>query len=336
MVSEMRARVRVLEQKIHTRVPRLRMASITGRANAAVTPVTAVSSPSSSSSGSLATTAKTSLDSIRRSADSRRSNESEPKKDKGHGDSLGWVLIMEDSPSPQKNKERERQRDRRRLSSPPGPSAFRPGLPHPGITAPSPTFGKSSSLAQSTINGGIRRPVSRMSGASLSTTTTGSSLPTPVSRPATPTFLPLPTSSLYNNSSGVGSKRSTGPGGANIFSDNQKRTSLGASTYLPPSESYRDKTTSTMSSPRPGSTTPSSTTSSKYDEMRSLPHLPSQTSHSSVTIRPTKLPTGSALSKSRIGRPGAAPRKSAGGNDSGFSSGDALDIKDLRLGRYGS
>ena len=93
MVSEMRARVRVLEQKIHTRVPRLRMGSITGRASAL--------GSSSSSSASLATTAKTSLDSIRRSADSRQSNEPEPKGNH-RGDTSGWVLVMEDSPSPEK------------------------------------------------------------------------------------------------------------------------------------------------------------------------------------------------------------------------------------------
>ncbi|KAF9452660.1 hypothetical protein P691DRAFT_772108 [Macrolepiota fuliginosa MF-IS2] len=344
MVSEMRARVRVLEQKIHTRVPRLRMASITGRANATVSPVSALGSSSSSSSASLATTAKTSLDSIRRSVDSRRSNESESKKDKAkdNGDSSGWVLIMEDSPSPQKNKERERQKDKRRLSSPSAPSAYRSGSSNPNITAPSPTFGKSTSFAPSTMNTGIRRPASRLSGASLSTATTGSSLPTPTSRPATPTFLPLPTSSLYANASGIGLKRSTGPGGANPYSGGQKRTSLGTGVNLPTSESFRDKTTTISPLHRPGSSTPSSTASSKYDEMRSLPQLPSQMSHhTNVTIRPTKLPSSgnAALSKSRIGRPGGAgPRRSGGGGtDSGFSSGDALDIKDLRSkSSYGS
>ena len=38
MVSEMRARVRILEQKIHTRVPRLRMGSVTNRTAANAMP----------------------------------------------------------------------------------------------------------------------------------------------------------------------------------------------------------------------------------------------------------------------------------------------------------
>ncbi|KAF5355686.1 hypothetical protein D9756_003868 [Leucocoprinus leucothites] len=347
MVSEMRARVRVLEQKIHTRVPRLRMGSITGRANPAVSPVNALGSSSSSSSGSLATTAKTSLDSIRRSVDSRRSNENEPKRERAreNGDTSGWVLVMEDSPSPVKVRERERQKERRRLSSPTAPSAYRSGPSNPGTTAPSPTFGKgSSTLTQSTMNTGIRRPASRLSGASLSTATTGSSLPTPTSRPTTPTMLPLPTAGLYTSTPGIGIKRSTGPGSASPYSGNQKRASLGTNTTRHSSDSLRnDRSTTLPGLPRPGSSTPASTTSSRssnYDEMKSLPHLPSQMSyHSNVTVRQAKMaPSGSSvLAKSRIGRPGGAgPRKSGNtsGAESGFSSGDALDIKDLR--RQGS
>ncbi|KAG1763135.1 hypothetical protein EV702DRAFT_1221100 [Suillus placidus] len=53
-----------------------------------------------------------------------------------------------------------------------------------------------------------RRPQSRLSKANLSTTATMSFIPTPSSRPATPTFLPIPISHL-----GVtGYRKSTGPG----------------------------------------------------------------------------------------------------------------------------
>ncbi|KXN89916.1 hypothetical protein AN958_04920 [Leucoagaricus sp. SymC.cos] len=310
MVSEMRARVRILEQKIHTRVPRLRMASITGRANAAVSPVNALGSSSSSSSGSLATTAKTSLDSIRRSVDSRRSNESDLRKDKARdaADTSGWVLIMEDSPSPVKIRERERQRERRRLSSPTPPSAYRSGPSNSGSTAPSPTFGKGpSTLTQAAANSGIRRPA------------------------------------LHSSTPGVGLKKSTGPGGMNPPLGTQKRTSLGASTTRFSSDSSRNDRPSPIASlSRPGSSTPSSTASSrssKYDEMKSLPHLPSQMSHhSNVTVRQAKLPSSgsSVLTKSRIGRPGGTGARKSSGADSGFVSGDSLeDSKVLRL-KFGS
>ncbi|XP_006454430.1 hypothetical protein AGABI2DRAFT_182416 [Agaricus bisporus var. bisporus H97] len=320
MVSEMRAKVRNLEQKIHTRVPRIRMGSITGRANAATSPINALGSSSSSSSGSLASTAKTSLDSIRRSIDSRKSHEKNGAKDTG--DSSGWVLIMEDSPSPQKQRERERQKERRRVSSPSGPSVYRSG-----ITAPSPTFNKSSGI-------GVRRPASRLSGASLSTATTGSSLPTPTSRPSTPTFLPLPSSTM---SPGAAMKRSMA--GVHPVAGNAKRTSLGTTSNGSFAESFRDRS-STISSPRPGPSTPSSINPSrsyKYDEMKSLPYLPTQFNPTSSVTSPrqSRLPSSAngALSKSRIGRPaGTGPRRSGG---TVSDSGEALDIKDLRP-RYAS
>ncbi|EKM83785.1 hypothetical protein AGABI1DRAFT_117260 [Agaricus bisporus var. burnettii JB137-S8] len=308
MVSEMRAKVRNLEQKIHTRVPRIRMGSITGRANAATSPINALGSSSSSSSGSLASTAKTSLDSIRRSIDSRKSHEKNGAKDTG--DSSGWVLIMEDSPSPQKQRERERQKERRRVSSPSGPSVYRSG-----ITAPSPTFNKSSGI-------GVRRPASRLSGASLSTATTGSSLPTPTSRPSTPTFLPLPSSTM---SPGAAMKRSTA--GVHPVAGNAKRTSLGTTSNGSFAESFRDRS-STISSPRPGPSTPSSINPSrsyKYDEMKSLPYLPTQFNPTSSVTSPRQ--------SSRIGRPaGTGPRRSGG---TVSDSGEALDVKDLRP-RYAS
>ena len=74
--------------------------------------------------------------------------------------------------------------------------------------------------------------------------------------------------------------------------------------------------------------------------MKSLPHLPSQMNyHSNVIAKQTKLPSNgsSVLAKSRIGRPrGTGPRNSGTNSESGFSSGDALDVKDLRSPRFGS
>ena len=328
MVSEMRARVRVLEQKIHTRVPRLRMGSITGRANPAASPVSALGS-SSSSSGSLATTAKTSLDSIRRSADSRQSNEPEPKGNH-RGDTSGWVLVMEDSPSPVKVREVERQRERRRVSSPNSPSAYLSGSSHVGIT--SPTFGKdSSTLNQSTKKTGIRRPASRLSGTSQSTTTTSSSIPTPTSRPATPTLLPLSTSGLLTST--PGSKRSIPSGGAVFDSGGQKRTPLNASPTRHSSDYVRIDRSTIL--PRRSGFSMSTPRSSVYDEMKPFPQSPSK-----LNFHPPKVPlSGSVLTKSRIGRPRGAGLRRSGSNsgmESELSSGDALDIKDPRSPRPGS
>ncbi|PIL31622.1 hypothetical protein GSI_06324 [Ganoderma sinense ZZ0214-1] len=131
MVSEMRARVKILEQKIHTRVPRLRMGSVTSRqaANAMPPPpipVKASPSPAPSTASSSRSARSTSQDD-RSTAKSKLRRQSvdldaEARRTPG-GDSSGWVLIMEDSPSPAKDKDKER----RRTSSPPSaPTAFRP------------------------------------------------------------------------------------------------------------------------------------------------------------------------------------------------------------------
>ncbi|KAF8898620.1 hypothetical protein BD779DRAFT_23979 [Infundibulicybe gibba] len=337
MVSEMRARVRNLEQKIHTRVPRLRMVSITGRANnhnlAMSTINTGISRSTASPSSRSSSTAKTSWDSLtstqRRSNDSKRSTDSEPDKKRNQGDSSGWVLIMEDSPSPPK--------DRRRTSSP--PTAFRPAA---SVANPSPTFGSNKPINANhgTGNTGMRRPQSRLSGGSLSTATTSSSIPTPISRPTTPTFLPVPSGGLYAHSTtaGVtGLKRSTGPGGPSPYAQT-KRSSLGASTAAMPPPDRRDRL-HTISPPpsRPNSGTPSSA-SSKYsfENTKHLPQLPGL--HTNITMRgSSKVPTSassSTLAQSRIGRPtsaGLSGRRSVGDSDIG-----GLDAKKDPRQRAGS
>ncbi|PFH54585.1 hypothetical protein AMATHDRAFT_52221 [Amanita thiersii Skay4041] len=296
MVSEMRARVKNLEQKIQTRVPRLRMGSITNRSNASGSSNgltysgTTVRSPSSSSSASSkVSTAKTSWESLahRPSADSKRNYDSETDKKKDSlGDTSGWVLIMEDSP-PAKNEEKER----RRTSSPGAPSAYR---------APSYSFSThQSSLTRNTMNAGIRRPTSRLSGVSLSTSTTSSMLPTSISRPSTPTFLPIPSNGTTPQFGAFGLTRSVGPGSPHPKS------------MLPPSDSFR----SGIPSPsRPGSGTPSSISSTRYssEDEKALPKIPPP----NFSPRTSKLPTSStsnSLSQSRIGRPSG--RKSTGDPD---------------------
>ncbi|KAJ3879095.1 hypothetical protein F5051DRAFT_215222 [Lentinula edodes] len=288
MVTEMRARVKNLEQKIHTRVPRLRMGSMSGRPNANALAASSIGTPTQPS-GTRSVLGRTSWDNPllnRRSSESKRSTESESEKSKkGSGDTSGWVLIMEDSPSPPK--------ERRRASSP--KKTFRAAA----STSSSPTFGSSraSPLFQSTVNiggPGTKRPQSRLSGGSTATTT---SIPTPTSRPATPTFLPLPTAT---STTMIGQKRSTGPGGATPYAYQPKRSSLGANNAaMPPPPGYVGI--------RSGSSTPS-------DNGKALPHLPG--GHANVTVRShnAKLPASNSaalLGQSRIGRPSGTRRKSA-------------------------
>ncbi|KAL1749103.1 hypothetical protein HDZ31DRAFT_28413 [Schizophyllum fasciatum] len=302
MVSEMRARVKNLEQKIHTRVPRLRMGSVSGKPSPAPLGTTSISNyqSMSTSASSRAGLAKSNWEGMsRRSAEVKRSTEvkrsidSGSDKPKKSADSSGWVLIMEDSPSPPKNVDRER----RRASSPQRPGLSTRGSP----TRPSRLAG----LGQSSIGSGMKRPQSRLSGGSMSTTTsslsattaTSTSITTPTSRPTTPTLLPVPTSGLYAPSNG-GLKRSVGPLTASTLGAS-KRSSLGASTGIPP----------------PPSRPPSS-----MDK-------PALTGHSNVTMR-SRLPnsaSNASLSKSRIGRPsgGASGRRSAGADSD-------LDIRELR------
>ncbi|PPR00646.1 hypothetical protein CVT24_000869 [Panaeolus cyanescens] len=309
MVSEMRARVKNLEQKIHTRVPRLRMGSMVNRQTSVsgVAPSTPITS-SSSSAASNASTAKTSLESQRKSMESRLSADSGSDKNFKRDDSSGWVLIMEDSPSPQK--EAKRLKEKRRLSnSTAAPTSYRSTMSSTTRdTSPTLRSTPANPLAAST-GSTLRRPHSRLSGG-------GASSSTSTSRPQTPTFLPIPSSSSYTPSASVGLKRSMGPSS----STQMKRSSLGKSHAVPVPplpQTYRE---------RPLTMPPlTNTTNSK-----ALPTVPSDT-HPNVTLRSkmsASSSTSTILSKSRIGRPsggGISGRRSAGVEPSG-----ALDLSDLQ------
>ncbi|OCH95771.1 hypothetical protein OBBRIDRAFT_767030 [Obba rivulosa] len=196
MVSELRIRVKELEQRIHTRVPRIRMGSVTSRTVVippvkAAPPAAAPSPVPSASTSSLHSTHSGSQDSI--SKKSRRSSINSDFDRKRDSNDNGWVMLMQDSPTPVKEK---------RKSSPIAPSAFR-GM---DSTSASPTSMLSSrspsALSQSAMPSGLRRPQSRLSEGRSSvstnaTTTSGSSILTPASRPSTPTHLPIASPSLY-------------------------------------------------------------------------------------------------------------------------------------------
>ncbi|KAI6132729.1 hypothetical protein EV401DRAFT_1915914 [Pisolithus croceorrhizus] len=294
MVSEMRARVKNLEQKIHTRVPRLRMGSSAGRQGTNALALSTVMSASpavpASSGPKTAAFRSTALDTkLNKPTPKRYSADIDAQKGEAttpDPNASGWVLIMDDTPSPVKNPEKER----RRVSSPSGPSAYRTGLPK----ASSPTFAKPNPLAQSTT----RRPQSRLSGASMSTIATVSSIPTPSSRPTTPTFLPLPISSLYSNSHTPGHpllKRSVASGIASYAQP--KRSSLGSGT---------------AGSPTPSSDSEAMAREQSYNAKADHPV------ENDLSMQPAQLPlnvtargssripssvNSSVLSQSRIGRP---------------------------------
>ena len=314
MVSEMRARVRNLEQKIHTRVPRLRMASSTRQSltSTPISPIPGTSSPSSMASNG--STAKTSLESQRRSVESRRYNDSPVSNasKKSGGDSSGWVLIMEDSPSPQKNKIAKGLKEKRRLSNGTAPTSFRPAASTVArSTSPSLSTGPMNPLSVST---GVRRPQSRHSGGGPST-----------ARPQTPTFLPVPSNSL--STSTVGMKRSTGPGSTPY--SQMKRSSLGKPAVpVPPLPTSARERPITM--PPTGYTGNYRSVSPIESKSKALPNLPDDLT-ANVTIRPSsRMPSStsgsSILTKSRIGRPsgGISGRRSGGAETH-----NVLDITDL-------
>jgi hypothetical protein len=332
MVSEMRAKVKNLEQKIHTRVPRLRMGSMSRPS-----PVTVV--PSSNSKSSNLTSAGSSQsirspdDGPRSSLLSRRNADVDEAKRTPAGSSSGWVLIMEDSPSPTKPKPKPKEREYRRASSPPSAAGL-PALASLANSIQSGSLG-TPEMSHNAQSSGLRRPQSRLSTStegrsSISTTATVSSIPTPVSRPATPTFIPVPSPGLYAHPSTAGAtglKRPNGPsfGGAYL-----KRSSLSSTTGdSPPSASLSDSGIS-RSATSHAAASPTSITSTPPFSAKSLSQFP----HPNITVRgQSKLPTP----QSRIGRPslGASGRRSTGADSSDVES-RFLDARDKGRPRSGS
>lgn len=248
MVSEMRAKVKNLEQRIHTRVPRLRMGSLSRATAPAMVQNDTITNTSGSSAGYSEDLENTIL--ARRAAGS-------PERKKPAGDS-GWVLIMEDSPIKEAPKEARSSRESRRDSNPFSASYRAP--PSSYSTSPtSITSTRSSSvLSQSAMPSGVRRPQSRLSSDGRTSTSTVSSIPTSASRPSTPTFLPIASAHLHNSMNG--SKRSVGPSPAPQISGPQpKRSSVGSTSstntpspsMLPPSQLLKFKPKSKLPSLNP-------------------------------------------------------------------------------------
>ena len=335
MVSEMRAKVKNLEQKIHTRVPRLRLGS-TSRPSPTVSAMLSSNSKPTSLAGSGQSAYIKFPD--ERPSSSRRNNDSDDHTRTPAGNSSGWVLIMEDSPSPVKQKDREH----RRTSSPPSAANFRT-FASLASSSQSSSLGTPDVPSQNGQPSGTRRPQSRLSTStegrsSISTTATVSSIPTPISRPATPTFIPLPSAGLYAHSSTAGAtglKRPSGPGFGGAFF---KRSSLGSTAADSPTDA-------SFLSDSGLSHREISSTSTPPSQKEPSGKLPSQL-HSNVTVRShSKLPTPAApnaLAQSRIGKPnfGASGRRSVGASDvSDVESSRTPDVRDKgrpRPGLYSS
>lgn len=249
MVSEMRAKVRNLEQRIHTRVPRLRMGSMSRATAPAMVQSDTMTNISGSSAGHSEDLESTIM--ARRSAGS-------PERKKPAGDS-GWVLIMEDSPMKETVKEARSSRESRRDSNPFSASYRVPPSSYNNSTSPTSltSIRSSSALSQSVMPSGLRRPRSRLSSDGRTSTSTVSSIPTSVSRPSTPTFLPIASANLHNSTI---AKRSVGPSPApKVPGPHPKRGSVGSSSssntpspsMLPPSQMLKFKPKSKLPSLNP-------------------------------------------------------------------------------------
>ena len=286
MVSEMRAKVKNLEQRIHTRVPRLRMGSMSKVTAPAMVQSDTMTNISGSSAGYSEDLESTVV--ARRSAGS-------PERKKPAGDS-GWVLIMEDSPIKDVANEARSSRESRRDSNPFSTNYRVPPSSYNANTSPTSITStrSSSALSQSAMPPGVRRPQSRPSSDGRTSTSTVSSIPTSVSRPSTPTFLPVASAHLYNSTNG--GKRSVGPSPAPQISG------------LLPKRGLVGRTSSTN--------TPSPT---------ALPH--SQL----LKFKPkSKLPSLNPLGQSRMGKP--TGRRSTGPESLNVEALTALDIGRSRSG----
>ena len=221
MISALRSRVQTTQQRlIPGGIPRLRMGSVTTRPNPVI-PLNAT--PSSSRRGSVSTDGRSSRAGRRLSTDdrgTRPSEESQRETERSAGaQSPGWVLIQTQDDSPFRSTIRpESAKEQRRASNPVllPTTTSTTSTTNGQLTVPS-SFKPLSSTSRIPTGVTPRRPQSRFSltGSERSSPTpaggglsASSSIPSlSAGRPATPTFLPVPTF----NQQGPGGKRSYQP-----------------------------------------------------------------------------------------------------------------------------
>ncbi|KAF8496675.1 hypothetical protein JB92DRAFT_3125991 [Gautieria morchelliformis] len=202
MISALRSRVQTTQQRLIPGIPRLRMGSMSSRN--ATPPLNAAAS--SSRRGSVSTDGRGSragrLSTDERGA--RPSMESQRETERNTGaQSPGWVLIQTQDDSPFRANKQDSAKEQRRVSTP--ISATSNG----NSTIPS-AFKPLSSTSRIPTGGIPRRPQSRFSltnpdGSPNGGLSASTFIPTLSGRPATPTFLPVPTF----HPQGRGTKRSS-------------------------------------------------------------------------------------------------------------------------------
>jgi hypothetical protein len=204
MISALRSRVQTTQQRLIPGIPRLRMASISSRN--ATPPMNAAAS--TSRRGSVSTDGRGSragrLSTDERGA--RGSMESQRETERSTGaQSPGWVLIQTQDDSPFRPNNQDSVKEQRRASNPMSP------ISNGNSSIPS-AFKPLPSTSRISTGGIPRRPQSRLSltnpeGSPNGGLSPSSSIPISLGRPATPTFLPVPT----YHSQGGGTKRSSQP-----------------------------------------------------------------------------------------------------------------------------
>ncbi|KAF8527994.1 hypothetical protein BU17DRAFT_81226 [Hysterangium stoloniferum] len=311
MISALRSRVQTTQQRLIPGIPRLRLGSTAGRANAAPLSSVPQTTPRTSSIDSHRSKENLPSTGVRR----KQSFEDSDVDHRSSGaQSPGWVFIQTQDDSPFPDSKQESGNSQRRASSPTSPTVDHAPIPS--------SFKPLSSTVRAGAMSGIpRRPPSRLSLGSedLPTSHAGrlsnaSSL-TLSDRPATPTFLPVPTF----NHQGNNSKRSTDGTSA----------SLGDSVYAP-------RRSSLGTAKRSASPIPSLQNNSN---LRSI--------HGIARERPTSVPApprtslgssqaasgrASALGQSRIGKPAVGGRRSTGGESDDPPPVPGKDRNRLRAG----
>jgi hypothetical protein len=169
MVSEMRARVRNLELKIHSRVPRLRMGSFSRS-----TSPRHLKSPANENSTPLNQN-RPSIDQLSLGSRSRTSMESNNRQG---AESPGWVLILEETPVRNVRKDGERVRRGAIPRSPRPPAVTNHATKHSN-DVPAQDLHRSGNLKHRLQVAGTSRPL------------TPTALPMPTQRASPNTFKPL-------------------------------------------------------------------------------------------------------------------------------------------------
>ncbi|KAH7106710.1 hypothetical protein BKA62DRAFT_213581 [Auriculariales sp. MPI-PUGE-AT-0066] len=297
MVREMGARVRTLDQKIMSRVPRIRMASITNRAP----PKSRDPSPVKGAG-------------YRSFVKPQKPAEKEKDQERGGAESPGWVLIMEEgTPQPQRV-------SRRSVDSGASRSSADRGTPSPTKAPSSFSLAKSSNTAPTSSNSsasGIRRPRSRLSqstegrssiGSTFSTTSSVSTISS--SRPTTPTFLPVPSTLMRATTITGAVKRSSLGGGTTAFPRSGGGTTAFPRSAGPPSPRKEPRP---LTIPMGGRAFSAAISSLDRSQSISSPRVRKNSRDVSQLPAPTSFPTPQSNTpplSSRIGRP--APSAFAG------------------------